>query len=188
MAGLVPTIHPTACSNIRGWLAPRNKPEDGSGIYPLELEHQIIRYFLLTSSLCGQIAHGALVADLALLDHVGKIRDLRREVQILLGHQDGEAHGLQRLDLLAQLLHDDGRHAFDRLVQQQQQRIAHQRAADRQHLLLAAAEIGAHAACRAAAAPETGRRSCRWSSRTCRRRGRALPPPPGSRAQSDRER
>jgi hypothetical protein len=31
MVGLVPTIHPTACSNIRGWLDPRDKPEDDSG-------------------------------------------------------------------------------------------------------------------------------------------------------------
>jgi hypothetical protein len=28
MVGLVPTIHPTACSGVLGWLDPRDKPED----------------------------------------------------------------------------------------------------------------------------------------------------------------
>jgi hypothetical protein len=32
MVGLVPTIHPTACSGACGGLDPRDKPEDDSGI------------------------------------------------------------------------------------------------------------------------------------------------------------
>ena len=39
-----------------------------------------------------------------------------------------------------------GRQAFDRLVEQQHSRIEHQRAADRQHLLLAAGELVAEIA------------------------------------------
>jgi hypothetical protein len=39
MVGLVPTIHPTACSGVRGWLDPRDKPEDDSGYHLLEPEH-----------------------------------------------------------------------------------------------------------------------------------------------------
>jgi hypothetical protein len=39
MVGLVPTIHPTACSGVRGGLDPRDEPEDDSSDYPLEPEH-----------------------------------------------------------------------------------------------------------------------------------------------------
>ena len=34
MVGLVPTIHPTASSGARGWLDPRDKPEDDAAILP----------------------------------------------------------------------------------------------------------------------------------------------------------
>src|SRR5581483_12315598 len=39
MVGLVPTIHPTACSGVRGWLDPRDKPEDDRGNYLLRPKH-----------------------------------------------------------------------------------------------------------------------------------------------------
>jgi hypothetical protein len=35
MVGLVPTIHLTACAGARGWLDPRDKPEDDSGVATL---------------------------------------------------------------------------------------------------------------------------------------------------------
>ncbi len=37
-----------------------------------------------------------------------------------------------------ELLDDDRRQAFERLIEQQQRRVGHQRTRDRQHLLLAA--------------------------------------------------
>ena len=37
MVGLVPTIHPTPCSGVRGWLDPRDKPEDDRG------KHMLVR-------------------------------------------------------------------------------------------------------------------------------------------------
>ena len=43
-----------------------------------------------------------------------------------------------------QLLDDDRREALERLVEQQQRRVGHQRARDRQHLLLAAGQLVAH--------------------------------------------
>ena len=43
-----------------------------------------------------------------------------------------------------QLLHDQRRQAFERFVQQQDTRVQHQRAADGQHLALAAGQLGAH--------------------------------------------
>jgi hypothetical protein len=39
MVGLVPTIHPTACSDAGGGLDPRDKPEDNSGNHLIEPEH-----------------------------------------------------------------------------------------------------------------------------------------------------
>ena len=41
---------------------------------------------------------------------------------------------------------DQRRQPFERLVEQQQLRVEHQRAADRQHLLLAARQLVAHVA------------------------------------------
>ena len=48
-----------------------------------------------------------------------------------------------------QIAHDDRRQALERLVEQQDLRLAHERARDREHLLLAAREVGAAAACAA---------------------------------------
>ena len=45
-----------------------------------------------------------------------------------------------------QLVDDDGRESFDRLVEQQHARVEHQRAAQRQHLLLAAGKLVAEVA------------------------------------------
>jgi len=39
MVGLVPTIHPTACSGARGWLDPRDKPEDDGRKSMFDPEH-----------------------------------------------------------------------------------------------------------------------------------------------------
>jgi hypothetical protein len=38
MVGLVPTIHPDACTRARGWLDPRDKPEDDGGSHRFEPE------------------------------------------------------------------------------------------------------------------------------------------------------
>ena len=57
---------------------------------------------------------------------------------VLLDQQDGQAFLLQRADRFPQPLDDDRREPFRRLVHDQAIRIGHQRAADRQHLLLAA--------------------------------------------------
>src|SRR5437660_11423899 len=49
-------------------------------------------------------------------------------------------------DHLDELLHDDWSEALHRLVEQQEFRTGHQRASDRQHLLLAAGELIAQVA------------------------------------------
>src|SRR5687768_673056 len=82
----------------------------------------------------------AFELDLPVHDDVPAIGDLRRLVEVLLGHQH------RQLPLLLQLL-DLGDHATDedrgeadrRLVHEQDLRRGHQRATEREHLLLAAA-------------------------------------------------
>src|SRR5204863_3342584 len=57
-----------------------------------------------------------------------------------------EAFALEVLEHCDYLLHDHRRQAFGRLVEQEQQWIEHERARDRQHLLLAAGELEAEVA------------------------------------------
>src|ERR1700733_7853620 len=82
----------------------------------------------------------------AVLDDVMAIGDGRGEAKILLDQQDREAGVLQMSDDAADLLDDHGRQPLGRLVEQQQPRAGAQDAADRQHLLLAARQLGALAA------------------------------------------
>src|SRR3546814_10314280 len=63
--------------------------------------------------------------------------------EVLLHQNDGESLLLQLRDRPADLLDDDRGEALGRLVEQQQPGAGAQDAADRQHLLLAAGELGA---------------------------------------------
>jgi hypothetical protein len=63
---------------------------------------------------------------------------LEREVDRLLGEQDGLAVLVKRGEAVVHRVDDRRREAEARLVEQQQLGLAHQRAADRQHLALAA--------------------------------------------------
>jgi len=59
---------------------------------------------------------------------------------VLLDQEYGGALAVEIADDLENLLHDDGRQAERRLVQEEQARSRHEGAADGQHLLLTAAE------------------------------------------------
>ena len=74
----------------------------------------------------------------ARLEHVGPVRGAERHARVLLDEQDGRARLAERREEPHDLLHDEGRQAERRLVAQEQPRPAHQRAADGEHLLLAA--------------------------------------------------
>src|SRR6266568_2139627 len=102
--------------------------------------------FVERSELGVQLGVGELVHDLSVLHDVIAVRDRRCEAKILLDQENGEAPGLERADGLADLLDDDRRETLGRLVEQQQPRAGAQDAGDRQHLLLAAGELGALAA------------------------------------------
>src|SRR5438067_2077195 len=96
---------------------------------------------LVHARLQGRV--GNHVHDAPMLDHVVAVSDRLREAEVLLDEQDGKAFLLEPPDGAADLLHDDGRKALGRLVQHQEARSGAQDAADRQHLLLAAGELGA---------------------------------------------
>src|SRR2546427_10113372 len=87
-----------------------------------------------------QPRHGPVPPDLALLDDVGPVREPGRELEILLREHDGQALPLEGGDLLAEGLDDDGRQPFRRLVEEQEARVAHERARDGEHLLLSSRE------------------------------------------------
>ncbi len=73
------------------------------------------------------------------------VGDADQRADILVDHQNGEAAFLEPRQAAPDFGADQRRQAFGRLVENQQPRIGHQRAADRQHLLLAAGQLIAHA-------------------------------------------
>src|SRR5712691_9015797 len=82
----------------------------------------------------------AFGGDAALLEHVGARGDLERERRVLLDEQNGDA---ARVDLLDHAEHSEHyrRGETERgLIEQEQARLRHERAPDREHLLLAAGE------------------------------------------------
>src|SRR5262245_27330173 len=90
-----------------------------------------------------ELTGGAVIADLSLLEHVHAIGQIERESHVLLGEEDREPVGLELPDLLLQVLDDEWGEPFRRLVEEEELRIAHQRACDREHLLLAARQEAA---------------------------------------------
>ncbi len=85
-----------------------------------------------------------LTLDAAAFDHHDAIGHVEHEVEVLLHHQQRQLVAAAQLDQdLADLLHDRRLDAFGRLVEQQQPRHRHQRAAEREDLLLAARQRAA---------------------------------------------
>src|SRR5437762_3167122 len=87
-----------------------------------------------------------LLDDAAVLHDIVAVRDSRSEPEVLFHQQNGKSLLLQRADGAADLLDDDRSQALGRFVEQQEARAGAQDTPDRQHLLLAAGELGALAA------------------------------------------
>src|SRR3954452_12095908 len=112
-----------------------------------EAELQHTRAFVLEAEIAGgnalirrDVAGLAAEHELAELHDVGLIRDLERGLRVLLDQQHGDAGGTQLGDDAENVGDDDRGEAEARLVQHQELGLAHQRAAHRKHLLLAAGE------------------------------------------------
>ena len=87
-----------------------------------------------------QFGSAAFQGDPTGLQDEGPIRDLQGLVCHLLDQQDRQASLPQGDNRLEDVLDDDGREPERGFVEQQQPGLAHQRAPDRKHLLLAAGE------------------------------------------------
>ena len=82
--------------------------------------------------------------DAAVHHHAHHVGDIDGDAEILLDQQHRDlALAAQRLQHLDHLVDDDRRQPFGRLIHDQEPGIEQQRAADRQHLLLAARELAA---------------------------------------------
>ena len=85
--------------------------------------------------------------DAAAIEHDRLRRQAQRKAGVLLDHNHREFAGAHDLaDHLDELLHDDRGEPLHRLVEQQQLGIGHERARDREHLLLAAGKLIAEVA------------------------------------------
>src|SRR6185312_474236 len=93
-------------------------------------------------------------ANPAFLQRDGAVRDPPGMARILLAKEHRQAFALQRAHGARHALDDAGREALERLIEQDRARIAHERARDRQHLLLAARHLPAAPL---AHAPEVGK-------------------------------
>ena len=87
-----------------------------------------------------QVGGLPLEHDPAGREHVAAVGDRERDVRVLLDDEHGDALVVHLLDDLEALLDEDRSEPHRRLVHQQQLRVRHQRAAHRDHLLLAARE------------------------------------------------
>jgi len=86
-----------------------------------------------------EVAAVALIGDHASFENQRALRQRQNFRRALLDQNDGDALVAdQRLDEAQKLLNDEWRKAFERLVEQKQARIEHERARHCQHLLLAA--------------------------------------------------
>src|ERR1041385_9077062 len=83
--------------------------------------------------------------DPAALDEIMPVGDASEHVDVLVYYQNGKTRALELRQAAPDFDADQGRESFCRLVEDEQARIGHERAADRQHLLLPARELAAHA-------------------------------------------
>src|SRR5947208_4548696 len=94
----------------------------------------------LQALVAEQLARSALQHQLTALEDAGAIRERERLAHVLLDEQHRDAVRIDRADRLEDLRDQHGSQAQRRLVQHQEARARHERAADRAHLLLAAGE------------------------------------------------
>src|SRR5437870_3395864 len=89
----------------------------------------------------AQRVRGALEADLSLLHEVRPRGELHRDLERLLDEDHGGSPPMELADLLEELGDDDRGEAEGELVDDEQPRLGHERHREREHLLLAAAEV-----------------------------------------------
>src|SRR5947207_1883800 len=104
---------------------------------PREAEIELLDVLVLADRLRVALQH-----DPPVLHHVAVLRDLERHRRVLLGEQHGDMLlAVQAEDDVEDLLHEHRRQAHRGLVEQHELRPRHERAPDRDHLLLAARDV-----------------------------------------------
>src|SRR5678816_1822493 len=91
-----------------------------------------------------ELGRAAGPGDPAFLEDDMPVGELDQALHVLVDHQDRLAARAQRGETVPDLLAHHRRQALGGLVEDQEARLGHERAADRQHLLLAARELVAH--------------------------------------------
>ena len=109
-----------------------------------------------SSSSASEVGDRTLQDDPALGEHVAPARDLQRALDVLLHEQDADSGAVDLADDVEDLVDDDRREAERRLVHEEQPRLSHQCSADRQHLLLTAAQRPRHLSAALGQAGEEG--------------------------------
>src|SRR6186713_951536 len=94
--------------------------------------------FLPHGGICLELLRRAFEHDAAMAHDVDALGDPHRDRQLLLDKENRDTGLRDAGDEIADLLHDQRRETFGRLVDHDEIRIAHQRPAGREHLLLAA--------------------------------------------------
>src|SRR5687767_1749807 len=87
---------------------------------------------------CGR---RAFPCDTAALDDGVAVGELYQPLDVLVDHQDGLASAAQPPEAAPDFLAHERREPFGRFIQDQEVRVRDERAADREHLLLAAREL-----------------------------------------------
>src|SRR5919198_4916224 len=115
-------------------------PSSGSPAHPGDrpaIAPSLLAEVRLADLLVGEQARGVVLEDdPAGLDHVAAVGQAQGLGRVLLHQQDGGALLVDLPDGVEDALDHDRGQPHRRLVEQQQLRLGHQRAADRQHLLL----------------------------------------------------
>src|SRR4029078_9592863 len=92
---------------------------------------------------CIEFRIGELVDDTTMFHHVIAVRNGRGEAEVLFHQEDGKAPILEGPDRLADLLNNDRREAFRRLIKQQQAGARAEKAPTCKHVLFTAGQLRA---------------------------------------------
>src|SRR5437667_9882156 len=136
MPGLSPNARPTSWDTVAVF------GNAGSiQLTPASLSHAEVA--VLDVRACTELGRGAAPHDLALLEDVVSVGDPRQRGHVLVDQQDRLPARLEVDQAAPDLRPDERREPLRRLVEDEQARVRHEGAPDREHLLLAARERAA---------------------------------------------
>src|SRR4029453_4555985 len=139
MPGLSPSTRPTRSLGVPGV-----GNERSIQLTPRSFSYAEVSVLNVRSE--PKVRRGAAPDDLPLFEEVVQVRDPRECGHVLVDDQDRLPPGLEPFHAAPDLGANQGGETLGRLVEDDEGRVRHQRAADREHLLLAAGERAAETA------------------------------------------